>query len=72
MGGVFSVLPQSRDQITHAAQGWEYDIMPTKTYDIRRVWVNRYGLPGSDFYQPYFEIPDLLTLPDLFQKHVLT
>jgi len=62
---LFSVLPQSRDQITHAAQGWEYDIMPTHRYGIRRVWVNRYGRKGSDYYQPYDEIPNLSGLPVL-------
>jgi 2-haloacid dehalogenase len=63
---LFEVLPQSRDQITHAAQGWDYDIVPTKSLGIaRRVWVNRYGLKGSDFYQPYDEIQDLSELPPL-------
>lgn len=62
---LFSVLPQSMDQITHAAQGWEYDIMPTKKYGIRRVWVNRYNRTGSKAYQPYDEIPDLSGLPPL-------
>jgi len=63
---LFSVLPQSRDQVTHAGQGWEYDIMPTKDLGIqRRVWVNRYGLKGSDYYQPYDEISDLSELPPL-------
>lgn len=63
---LFSVLPQSREQIIHVAQGWEYDIMPTKAFGIaRRVWVNRYGVKGSDFYQPYDEIRDLSELPPL-------
>ncbi|MFC9128075.1 HAD-IA family hydrolase [Streptomyces sp. NPDC057099] len=63
---LFEVLPQSRDQITHAAQGWDYDIMPTKDLGIaRRVWVNRYDLKGSDAYQPYDEIRDLSELPPL-------
>ncbi|MFC9680952.1 HAD family hydrolase [Streptomyces sp. NPDC056948] len=63
---LFEVLPQSRDQITHAAQGWDYDIMPTKDLGIaRRVWVNRYDLKGSDTYQPYDEIRDLSELPAL-------
>jgi 2-haloacid dehalogenase len=62
---LFSVLPQSRDQITHVAQGWEYDIMPTKRFGIRRVWVNRYDRTGSDYYQPYDEIKDLSGLPPL-------
>ena len=52
--------------IIHAAQGWEYDIMPTKRYPgMRRVWVNRYGFPGSSAFQPYEEIRDLSELPPL-------
>lgn len=62
---LFKVLPQELDQITHAAQGWEYDIMPTKKYGIRRVWINRYNFKGSDFYQPYDELRDLSGLPAL-------
>jgi 2-haloacid dehalogenase len=63
---LFSVLPQGKDQITHVAQGWEYDIMPTKALGIsRRVWVNRYRVKGSAFYQPYDEIRDLSQLPPL-------
>jgi len=62
---LFKVLPQELDQITHAAQGWEYDIMPTKKYGIRRVWINRYNFEGSDFYQPYDELRDLSGLPAL-------
>lgn len=62
---LFRVLPQPMDQITHVAQGWEYDIMPTKKYGIRRVWVNRYGRKGSPAYQPYDEITDLSALPPL-------
>ncbi|MCR3722104.1 MULTISPECIES: HAD-IA family hydrolase [Prauserella salsuginis group] len=68
---LFSVIDRDPSLVTHVAQGWDYDIMPTKQYGIRRVWINRYGFPGSSSYQPYFEIPDLLTLPDLFNRHVL-
>ncbi|GAA1210551.1 HAD-IA family hydrolase [Prauserella alba] len=68
---LFSVIDRDPSLVTHVAQGWDYDIMPTKQYGVRRVWVNRYGFPGSSYYQPYFEIPDLLTLPDLFNRHVL-
>lgn len=65
---LFEVLPQSKDLITHAAQGWEYDIMATKKYGIDRVWVNRTGLPGSDYYQPYQEVSDLNGLVKLMVK----
>jgi 2-haloacid dehalogenase len=63
---LFEVLPQRRDQITHVAQVWDYDIMPTKDLGLhRRVWVNRYGLKGSDFFQPFDEISELSELPPL-------
>jgi 2-haloacid dehalogenase len=63
---LFSVLPQSRDQIIHAAQGWEYDIIPTRDMGLRRrVWVNRYGRKGSSHFAPYDEIRDLSELPTL-------
>jgi 2-haloacid dehalogenase len=66
---LFARLPQSRDSITHAGQGWEYDIMPTKALGVgHRVWVNRYGLTGSQAYAPYHEIPDLSPLPGLARK----
>lgn len=54
--------------VIHAAQGWEYDIMPTKRYaaaGMRRVWVNRYGFAGSPVFQPYDEIRNLSELPPL-------
>lgn len=54
--------------ITHVAQGWEYDIMPAKQYGVNRVWVNRFGLPGSEAYQPYHEIADLAALPGVFKE----
>lgn len=67
---LFEVLPQEMSQITHAAQGWEYDIMPTKKYGIDRVWINRTGRPGSEFYQPYEETRDLNGLVEIMAgKH---
>jgi len=42
--------------------------MPAKQYGVRRIWVNRYGFKGSDFYQPYHEIQDLSTLPDFWNN----
>lgn len=65
---LFSVIDRDPSLITHVAQGWEYDIMPAKQYGVRRIWVNRYGFPGSGFYQPYFEIPDLSPLPDFWEE----
>jgi 2-haloacid dehalogenase len=47
-------------QVTHVAQGWEYDLVPTRDLGLRRrIWINRYGRPGSSLYQPYDELPDL-------------
>lgn len=47
-------------QVTHVAQGWEYDLIPTRDLGLRRrVWINRYRRPGSSLYQPYDELPDL-------------
>ena len=62
---LYAVLPQERSQITHAAQGWDYDIIPTHEHGVRRVWINRYDLEGSDYYQPYDELSDLSGLPPL-------
>lgn len=75
--GAYKPLPQAfeylmkatgrgPEDIIHTAQGWEYDIMPTKRYPgMRRIWVNRYGFPGSAAFQPYEEIKDLSELPGL-------
>ncbi|MFF4249823.1 haloacid dehalogenase type II [Streptomyces sp. NPDC001663] len=53
-------------QVIHTAQGWEYDIIPTRDLGLRRrVWINRYGRRGSTAYQPYDELPDLSGLPAL-------
>lgn len=68
--GAFEHLFQTIDRdpklITHVAQGWEYDIMPTKKYGIRRIWVNRYGISGSEAFKPYYDIPNLSSLPEYF------
>lgn len=62
---LLAAIGRSPDQV-HAAQGWEYDILPTRHYPgMRRVWVNRYGGRGSSFFGPYDEIPDLSALPPL-------
>ena len=52
--------------VSHVAQGWEYDLIPTRDLGLRRrVWINRYGRPGSSFYRPYDELPDLSAVPAL-------
>jgi 2-haloacid dehalogenase len=61
-----AVLNRDPSQVIHVAQGWEYDIMPTHRYHgMRRIWVNRYGEPGSSAFMPYEEIRDLSELPPL-------
>jgi len=64
---MFKTIDRDPSLVTHVAQGWDYDIIPAKKYGIRRIWVNRYALKGSDFYQPYFEIPDLAPLPTYWE-----
>jgi 2-haloacid dehalogenase len=55
-------------QVIHVAQGWEYDLIPTRDLGLaRRVWINRNGLRGSADYQPYDELPDLSGLPALLE-----
>jgi 2-haloacid dehalogenase len=63
---MMSVIGLGPAEVVHAAQGWDYDIMPTKRYpEMHRVWINRYGRKGSEAYQPYDEIQDLAALPPL-------
>ena len=53
-------------QVIHTAQGWEYDLIPTRDLGLaRRVWINRFGRRGSTAYQPYDELSDLSGLPAL-------
>jgi 2-haloacid dehalogenase len=52
--------------VTHVAQGWEYDLIPTRDLGLkRRVWINRHGHTGSTDYEPYDELADLSNLPVL-------
>jgi 2-haloacid dehalogenase len=61
--GVMDIAPA---RVTHVAQGWEYDLVPTRDLGLRRrVWINRYGGPGSSLYRPYDELPDLSAVPAL-------
>jgi 2-haloacid dehalogenase len=53
-------------RVTHVAQGWEYDLIPTRDLGLRRrVWINRYGRAGSSLYRPYDELSDLSGVPAL-------
>jgi 2-haloacid dehalogenase len=52
--------------VIHVAQGWEYDLIPTRDLGLkRRVWINRHGHTGSTDYEPYDELADLSNLPVL-------
>lgn len=43
---------------THIAAGFWWDIIPAKTLNWRRVWINRRHQTGDNQYQPYTEIHD--------------
>lgn len=55
----------SKDEIVHVAQGFYHDIMPGHALGIRRIWINRNGLPGDQAYGPYDEQSDLSGVPAL-------
>jgi 2-haloacid dehalogenase len=62
----YQVMAIEPARVTHVAQGWEYDLIPTRDLGLkRRVWVNRYRRAGSCLYQPYDELHDLSPLPAL-------
>jgi 2-haloacid dehalogenase len=62
----YHVMEIEPARVTHVAQGWEYDLIPTRDLGLkRRVWVNRYGRAGNSLYQPYDELHDLSPLPAL-------
>lgn len=56
---------RAADQVIHVAQGFEYDIMPTHGFGMRRIWINRGGRRGSSAFMPYEELPDMSRLPAL-------
>jgi 2-haloacid dehalogenase len=62
----YAVMDIAPARVTHVAQGWEYDLVPTRDLGLRRrVWINRYRRPGSSLYRPYDELPDLSAVPGL-------
>lgn len=62
----YRVMDVAPEQVVHVAQGWEYDLIPTRDLGLRRrVWINRNAHPGSSVYQPYDELMDMASLPDL-------
>jgi 2-haloacid dehalogenase len=64
----YRVMEIEPELVTHVAQGWEYDLIPTRDLGLkRRVWINRYRRAGSAVYQPYDELHDLSPLPALLE-----
>jgi 2-haloacid dehalogenase len=62
----YAAIDVAASEVTHVAQGWEYDLIPTRDLGLqRRVWINRYGRRGSSAYQPYDELHDLSGVPAL-------
>lgn len=59
------VLGCEPEELLHAAQGFEYDIVPAHALGWARVWINRYGKLGDPAYGPYHELPDLSGPPGL-------
>jgi len=67
--GAYAVIDIPPSRVTHVAQGWEYDLIPTRDLGLRRrVWINRYARPGSPLYRPYDELPDLSGVPALLRS----
>ncbi len=62
------VVDRPLEYVTHAAQGWEYDIIPTRGLGIRRVWINRSNLPGNQFFAPYHEVEDARGLVEVMKR----
>jgi len=65
---LFRVIDRPRHLVTHAAQGWEYDILPTTGMGIHRVWINRAGLPGNEAFAPYDEVSNVRELVTLMER----
>ena len=55
------------EEVLHVAQGFEYDIVPAHQLGWARVWINRFGYPGDQAYEPYAELPNLAPLPGLLE-----
>jgi 2-haloacid dehalogenase len=51
--------------ILHVAQGYEYDIVPTRKFGWTNLWINRYHFIAEEAYKPNYELPDLSGLPEL-------
>jgi 2-haloacid dehalogenase len=62
---LFQQLGSDPREIVHVAQGFEYDIVPAHTLDLRCVWINRRGQRRDLAYGPYDELSDLTGLTGL-------
>jgi 2-haloacid dehalogenase len=52
-------------EVVHIAQGFDYDIVPAYHLGLRKIWINRHGIPGDPSFGPYDELPDLTGVPSL-------
>ena len=65
---LFRTIDRPMEYITHAAQGWEYDIIPTAGMGIHRVWINRNGNLGNQAFAPYDEVSNARELVELMRR----
>ncbi|TVR75878.1 MAG: haloacid dehalogenase type II [Sphaerobacteraceae bacterium] len=59
----FDQIGAEPSEVVHIAQGFDYDIVPASQLGLRRIWINRRGIPGDQAYGPYDELPDLTGVP---------
>lgn len=59
----FDKIGAEPSEVVHIAQGFEYDIVPAYHLGLRKIWINRRGIPGDQSYGPYEELPDLTGVP---------
>ncbi len=60
---VFDKIGADPSEVVHIAQGFEYDIVPAYQLGLRKIWINRRGIPGDQSFGPYEEMPDLTGVP---------
>jgi 2-haloacid dehalogenase len=59
----FDKIGADQSEVVHIAQGFNYDIVPAYHLGLRKIWINRRGIPGDQSYGPYEELPDLTGVP---------
>lgn len=62
---MFDRIGAHPSEVVHIAQGFNYDIVPAAQLGLRRIWINRRGIPGDQVYGPYEELPDMNGVPRL-------